>query len=190
MLLALLLGVVCFFAMDVGYVNEQGKQETGIHAMRKLREVKKEWEGELTEDVLASVIAENARINGLPGYWGEEGFATDMGYGWKQGIYDICRMLSTAFGAFREYDYRRVDSLSPKDAGQFYERRILQLKEWLFGEANEQFSEGEKAFLIGRFEELETPLFYDYLYGWDQLFEYAPTVIMITVLILGILGLL
>ena len=99
LLLALLLGVVCFFAMDVGYVNEQGKWETGIHAMRKLREVKKEWEGELTEDVLASVIAENARINGLPGYWGEEGFATDMGYGWKQGIYDICRMLSTAFGA-------------------------------------------------------------------------------------------
>lgn len=188
LLLALLLGVVCFFAMDVGYVNEQGKWETGIHAMRKLREVKKEWEGELTEDVLASVIAENARINGLPGYWGEEGFATDMGYGWKQGIYDICRMLSTAFGAFREYDYRRVDSLSPKDAGQFYERRILQLKEWLFGEANEQFSEGEKAFLIGRFEELETPLFYDYLYGWDQLFEYAPTVIMITVLILGFLA--
>ena len=160
LLLALLLGVVCFFAMDVGYVNEQGKWETGIHAMRKLREVKKEWEGELTEDVLASVIAENARINGLPGYWGEEGFATDMGYGWKQGIYDICRMLSTAFGAFREYDYRRVDSLSPKDA----------------------------AFLIGRFEELETPLFYDYLYGWDQLFEYAPTVIMITVLILGFLA--
>ena len=51
LLLALLLGVVCFFAMDVGYVNEQGKQETGIHAMRKLREVKKEWEGELTEEI-------------------------------------------------------------------------------------------------------------------------------------------
>ena len=29
LLLALLLGVVCFFAMDVGYVNEQGKQEIG-----------------------------------------------------------------------------------------------------------------------------------------------------------------
>ena len=188
LLLALLLGVTCFFAMDKGYINARGERETGIGAMRKLREVKKAWEGELTEDVLASVIAENARINGLPGYRGEDGFATDMGYGWKQGIYDICDMLSTAFGAFREYDYFRVDSLSPKDAGQFYERRILQLKEWLSGEAKEQFSDEEKAFLIRRFEELETPFYYDYMYGWEQLFEFAPTIIMITVLTLGFLA--
>ena len=70
LLLALLLGVTCFFAMDKGYINARGERETGIGAMRKLREVKKAWEGELTEDVLASVIAENARINGLPGYRG------------------------------------------------------------------------------------------------------------------------
>ena len=188
LLLAVLLGVTCWFATDRGFINEQGNSETGIGAMRKLRSATKEWAGELTEERLAEVIAENARINALPGYWGDDGWATDMGYGWKQGIDDINDMLCRAFGKFREYDYRIVDSLTPEDAGQFYERRILQLKEWLSGADGDIFSDKEKEFLIHRFEELETPLYYDYMIGWDQLFEFAPTVIMITVLILGFLA--
>lgn len=188
LLLAVLLGVTCWFATDRGFINEQGNSETGIGAMRKLRSATKEWAGELTEERLAEVIAENARINALPGYWGDDGWATDMGYGWKQGIDDINDMLCRAFGKFREYDYRIVNSLTPEDAGQFYERRILQLKEWLSGNDGDSFSDKEKEFLIHRFEELETPLYYDYMIGWDQLFEFAPTVIMITVLILGFLA--
>ena len=188
LLLALLLGVTCWFATDREFVNEQGNSETGIGAMRKLRAVTKEWAGELTEEKLAEVIAENARINALPGYWGDDGWATDIGYGWKQGIDDINDMLCRAFGKFREYDYRIVDSLTPEDAGQFYERRILQLKEWLSGDDGDIFSDKQKEFLLHRFEELETPLYYDYATGWDQLFEFAPTIIMITVLILGFLA--
>lgn len=188
LLLAVLLGVVCFFATDVGFINEQGKEETGITAVRKLRAVQKEWAGELTEERLAEVIEENARISALPGYWGEDGWATNTGYGWKQGINDICSMLCRAFGKFREYDYRTVNSLTTEDAGQFYERRIFQLKEWLEGEAVDQFSDQEKEFLIRRYEELKTPVSYDYFRGWDRLFEYVPTVIMITVLILGFLA--
>lgn len=188
LLLAVLLGVACWFATDVKFVNEQGNSETGIEAVRKLRSAKKEWAGELTEERLAEVIAENARINDLPGYWGDNGWATDIGYGWKQGIDDIYDMLCRAFGKFREYDYRIVDSLTPEDAGQFYERRILQLKEWLSGDDGDFFSDKEKEFLIHCFEELETPLYYDYMTGWEQLFEYAPTIIMITVLILGFLA--
>lgn len=188
LLLAVLLGVACWFAADITFINEQGNLETGIGAMRKLRAVTKEWAGELTEERLAEVIAENARINALPGYWGDDGWATDIGYGWKQGIYDINAMLCHAFGKFREYDYRIVNSLTPEDAGQFYERRILQLKEWLSGNDGDSFSDKEKEFLIHRFEKLETPLYYDYMTGWDQLFEFAPTVIMITVLVLGFLS--
>lgn len=190
LLLALLLGVTCFLAIDNGgfVVNEQGERDRGIGTVRKIRDMRKEWEGELTEEALAKVIAENARINALPGYWGENGWATNIGYGWKQGISHICEMLCRAFGAFREYDYRRVDSLSSKDAGQFYERRILQLKEWLSGEAKDQFSDEEKAFLIRRYEELETPFYYDYVDGWNRLFDCAPTIIMITVLLLGFLA--
>lgn len=188
LLLAVLLGVTCWFATDRGFINGQGERETGIGAVRKLRSARKEWAGELTEERLAEVIAENARINSLPGYWGDDGWATDMGYGWKQGIDDISDMINRAFGKFREYDYRIIDGLAPEDAGQFYGRRIGQLKEWLEGDDGQLFSDEEKAFLVQRFEELETPLYYDYMDGWDQLFEYAPTIIMITVLILGFLS--
>lgn len=188
LLLAALLGLTCWFAADREFVNEQGGSETGIVAMRKLRSVQKEWAGELTEERLSEVIAENARIRALPGYMGDDGWATDMGYGWKQGIEDICDMLCRAFGKFREYDYRIVDTLVPEDAGKFYERRIEQLKEWLEGDDGDSFSDREKAFLISRFEELKTPVTYDYMTGWDQLFEYAPTIIMITVLVLGFLS--
>lgn len=187
-LLAVLLGVVCFFATDVGFINAQGERETGIRAVRKLRDARKEWAGELTGERLAEVIAENARINALPGYWGDDGWATDTGYGWKQGIADISDMLCRAFGKFREFDYRIVDTLTPEDAGQFYERRTEQLKEWLDGDEGEFFSDREKEFLISRFEELKTPIYYDYMEGWDQLLDYSPTIIMITVLVLGFLS--
>lgn len=187
LLLALFLGVTCWFATDIGFINDQGERETGIEAIRKLRAVRKEWQGELTDERLAEVIAENARIIALPGYWGDDGWATDTGYGWEQGISDISNMLNRAFGKFREYDYRIINSLTPEDAGQFYERRILQLKEWLEGADGQQLSDQEKEFVIRRFEALETPLYYDYMTGWDQILEYSPTVIMITVLILGFL---
>lgn len=55
------------------------------------------------------------------------------------------------------------------------------------GEAKDQFSESEKAFLMERYKSLETPLYYDYSHGWHQLFEYASTIVMITMLVLGYL---
>lgn len=70
LLLAVLLGVTCWFATDIGFINSQGERETGIEAVRKLRAARKEWQGELTEERLAEVIVENARIIALPGYWG------------------------------------------------------------------------------------------------------------------------
>ena len=49
------------------------------------------------------------------------------------------------------------------------------------------FNEKEKEFLIRQYEELTMPFYYDYMKGWTQLFEYAPTVIMIAMLVLGYL---
>ena len=50
----------------------------------------------------------------------------------------------------------------------------------------DQFSEEEKAFLVEKYQEMEIPLYYDYADGWKQLFEFAPTLLMIMVLILGL----
>ena len=61
------------------------------------------------------------------------------------------------------------------------------MQEWLAEEAGDQYSEAEKAYLIGQYESLETPFYYDYRKGWTQLFTFAPTVVMITMLFLGYL---
>lgn len=189
MCLAVLLIVVCGFAIaGVSYVNGQGEKESGISAAGKLREVKKEWSGFLTEEKIEEVIAANLAINKTDEYRSKDMRMQEIAFGWKQGFSDIRMLLVYAYGAFRDYDYYRPDSLVPEDAKAFYTNRTAHLKEWLDTEAEDQFSEKEKAFLMEKYQEMETPLYYDYADGWKQLFEFAPTLLMIMVLILGFLA--
>lgn len=184
-----LLIVVCGFAVSgVSYMNGQGEKENGIAAVRKLREVKKEWSGPLTEEKIGEVIAANLAVNNTEEYRSRDTRKSDIAFGWKQGFSDIRMLLVYAYGAFRDYDYYRPDSLVPEDAEAFYTNRTAHLKEWLDTEAKDQFSEEEKAFLVEKYQEMETPLYYDYADGWKQLFEFAPTLLMIMVLILGFLA--
>lgn len=189
---ALLLGILLavttgFAAFGVDFVNEEGVTETGIAAARKLRSAKKEWEGVLSEERIAQVIAENARINATEEYCSRDIQKQEIAYGWKQGFSDIRYLIVNAFSAFREFDYYIVDSLSPDAAGNFYQNRVLHLKEWLDTEEKDTYSQKEKEFLIGRYESLETPLYYEYADGWHRMMEFSPTIIMITMLILGFL---
>lgn len=188
MLLLVTLAVTCWFAvMGVYYVNENGDEEKGITAIHKLREQKKEWAGLLTEERIAEVISENARINATAQAKSEDFQENDIAYSKKQGFDDIRRLLVYSYGDFNNYDYYLPDRLSPDDAGMFYPNRILHLEEWLRGDAKDLFTEREKQFLIEKYKGLETPLVYDYMEGWLQASQYAPTVIMITVLLLGFL---
>ena len=97
-------------------------------------------------------------------------------------------LLVYSYGEFRDYDYYLPDSLVPEDAPLFYMNRTKHLKDWLDKEGKEQFSEEEKEFLVEKYGEMEVPLYYDYADGWKQLFLYAPTLLMILVLILGFLA--
>lgn len=187
-LLLLLIGVTCWFAMDVYFVNERGEKETGYRAVRQLREAQKKWTGILDEKKLQSVIKENASINHTPEARSANITENDIAYGWKQGISEIRKLLNCSYAEeFRSYDYYRADGLVPKDAASFYENRTTLLKNWLSGEAKNQFSDTEKRYLIQQYENLDTPFFYDYMKGWTQAMEYAPTIIMITIFILSFL---
>ena len=147
-LLALIIGVTCYFAMDVTYTNEEGESESGIGAVRQLRAAQKEWSGWLDRSLLNCSYARG----------------------------------------FREYDYYLSDSLSESRAGEFYENRTKLLKEWIEEDGvREQFSDEEKKYLIRQYETIETPFYYDYMKGWVQLFQFSPTIIMITMLFLGYL---
>lgn len=189
LILFLLLGAVCYFAIcGVEYMNTEGKIETGFSAVRKLRDAKKEWAGELDEEKIRQVIEANAVINATPEYQSQDVQKNEIAYGWKQGFSDIRQLLVYSYCDLREYDYYRPDSLLPENAKEFYPNRMEHLREWLYGEAEDQFSEEEKAFLMQKYEEWQTPLQYDYADGWKQLSEYTSMLIELMVLILGFLA--
>ncbi len=181
-------GIVCFFACSVPYTDADGVTRGGPWAVASLRADQKKWEGILDEDRIRQVIAENKRITDSPEYLSEDVTKNNIAYSWGQGIMEIRELLNRAFAeGFRDYNYYRANGLEEADAPQFYGNRIMLLEEWLRDEAADTFSEEEKAYLIHQYESLETPLYYDYMKGWSQLFEFAPTIVMITMLVLGYL---
>lgn len=189
LILAITLVLSCYFAIHgVYYVNENGENEYGIEAIHKLKAAKKEWAGLLTEEVIAEVIAENNRINDTEMGRSEAVHDSNIVFGWKQGFYDIRWMLVRSFCKFRESDYYVPDSLAPEDARLFYGNRLLHLQEWLEEDAQQNlFTEAEQDFLIRRYQDLEAqaPFYYDYADGWNQLFEWAAMLIMLTMLTLN-----
>ena len=191
LLLAGVLILSCWFAADVYWVNENGEQEYGISAVRKLREAQKEWAGTLDEEKLRRVIEELRRIDATPQAHSEDVRESNIAYSWQQGILGIRWLMTGAYAdGFQHSDYYRPDSLAPEDASDFYSNRVKLLKEWLADEKDNayyKFSDAEKAFLINQYETIETPYYYDYLEGWKQLFEWYPMSAMLTVIILGYL---
>lgn len=175
---------------DVQYIDADGNSSTGISAARHLQEEKNQWEGYLTEDVLKRVIQENTAVSTSPEAQSddiqENNKATAMG----QGISDIRELINLAFGEINNYDYYRINSVSEDEVGSLYEQRIAGLKNYLNrDDVTEAFSEDEKEWLINKYESLDTPLYYEYADGWKALLDsqYLPTLMMITVLIIGFL---
>lgn len=188
LLLLAVMGVTCYFATGVSWVDENGDTHSGPVAVARLRAMQREWAGYLDEEAIRRVIEKNRQIHSMPEAKSENLRDSEITYGRGQGIMEIRWLLNSSFAdGFREYDYYRMDSLTPEDAPDFYANRIRLLQEWLAEEAKDQFSEAEKEFLVDRYESLETPLYYNYVRGWAQLFEYSPTIVMITMLILGYL---
>lgn len=189
LILIFLLGWVSNFAIlvDVKYTNEEGNQESGISAIHKLKKMKKEWAGELTEEKLMRAIEENARIGATLEAQSKDIQKQNIAYSQKQGLEDIRSMIAHSYNGFQEYDYWTIDYLKPEDAGRFYSNRIESLKEWLDSPEADQFSQKKKTFLIKQYEEMETPLKYDDFTGWDESEYNAPIIIMVMCLILGFL---
>ncbi len=182
-----LLGLMTGFAIHVQYVNEEGNMEYGISAARKLKELKKEWAGELTEERLKEVIAENARIQATPEARSRDIQQNNIAYSQRQGLLDIRSMIANSYGGFQNYDYYMIDYLKPEDAGHFYSNRIESLKEWLASQEADQFSKKEKQFLIEQYADMEVPLKYDDFTGWYEAAYNMPVIIMLMCLIFGFL---
>lgn len=189
LILAITLGVICYFAVGyVTYVDKNGESSSGIVAAQTLRKEKNQWAGYITKDVLIKVIEENALINNSEEYLSDDVRENNKAYSKKQGFSDIREMINRAFCSFQEYNYYRADSVKKEEIGSFYDRRTAILSEWLNAEEQQNYySENEKQFLIEQYEKLETPIYYEYADGWEALLEYAPSIIMLLMLIMGFL---
>lgn len=186
--LLVVMGITCFFALDISYVDEDGNTKNGPSAVSELKAAQKEWAGCLDEEKIRKVIAENRRIQNTPEALSQDIRELEIAYSWTQGIREIRNLLNCSYAKeFRDYDYYRADSLTEDAAPDFYKNRVRLLEEWLEGEAKDQFSDKEKEYLINQYNNLNMPLYYDYMAGWQQLFEFAPTIVMLTMLILGYL---
>lgn len=187
--MAAVLAVTCWLAVShIDYVEEDGDIVTGIRAVRMLRRDKEKWEGYVTEDVLRRVIRENAAINASDEARSENVKEQNKAYAQKQGFNDIRDMINRAFCSFQEYYYYRVDSVTEEEVGELYGQRVERLREWLYSEeVYDHYTEEERAFLIERYETLETPFYYADSDGWQAVVYYAQTIVMIGMIVCGFL---
>ncbi len=185
LIMVAILIAVCLLTFNSVYCTaEDGSHLSGIAAARKLREMKAPWSGDLTEDVFAKAIQKNIEICNSREALSDDITEQNQAYAKKQEFLDIWEFLNDVFSPYRDYQSFIADSLTPEDAMKVYEKRISNFKEFLdFGE--EHFSENEKAFLIGRYEALETPFYYEPMEGWAALFPKVSTFILLLALVIG-----
>lgn len=190
--------LVLFFAMllmlyfminDTYWVNENGEEVHGISVIGMAREEKHKWAGMLTGEQIAKVIEENNRINATSENQSDNIQKQNIAYSWKQGFKDIRYLMNYSYGEFQEWSYDTADYLTPERAADFYPNRIRNLQEWLKegGDGASAFTEKEKNFLMEQYKNLNTPLYYDYHDGWENMLQWAAGMIMITTIVLGFL---
>lgn len=184
LVLAIGLAVICYSAMlQVSYTDENGDSHTGPAAARELRALKNEWAGPIDEAALLRAAEENQRIIASDDYNSEDIQRQNIAYHDMQGFEAIRSLVAGTFDGFNEYNYYRLNTLTPEEAGELYERRINNLKEWL-ARPDISFSSAEEDYLVEHYEAMETPLYYEYNDGWETLLYYMPTLVMFLVYVI------
>lgn len=178
LVLAIGLAVICYSAMlQVSYTDENGDSHTGPTAARDLRDAKNEWAGPIDQAMITRAINVNQQIISSEDYNSTDIQRQNAAYHDTQGYATIRSLIAQTYGGFNEYDYYRLDTLTPDETGQLYDLRVQNLKEWL-ARPDISFSPAEADFLVNQYEAMETPLYYEYNDGWDTLIYYAPTLVM------------
>ena len=130
--LIILVVIVSVFAItSVSFVDPEGKSSSGLMAAKSLRNLKTEWTGYLTEDIFAEVIRQNAAVEATPEAKSKDWLENNKAYAMKQGFSDIRDIINSALSSFREYNYYNIDGADLTVAGEIYDRKISNLKEWL-----------------------------------------------------------
>lgn len=188
-LVLLMLGLCIGYISSSQYVLEDGSKIKGIGAVSRMREAKSQWNGPLTEEVVAAVIQENNAIYADSAFMGDDGWLTEEGYSRQQGYYDIRKLINDTYRtSFSDYDYFTINRLSPEDAGDFYNRRTQIFDEWLGREeVCQQFSEEKRAYIREHALAVSTPYDYEYADGWVKVKEMNVTLLFAAVIVVCII---
>lgn len=184
LVLAIGLAVICYSAMlQVSYTDENGDSHTGPAAARELRALKNEWAGPIDQAMITRAIDVNQQIISSEDYNSTDIQRQNAAYHDTQGYATIRSLIAQTYGGFNEYDYYRLDTLTPDEAGELYDLRVQNLKDWL-ARPDISFSPAEENFLVSQYEAMETPLYYEYNDGWETLIYYAPTLVMLLLFVI------
>ena len=186
LLLVILVAVSMLTMNRVEYVDSDGNHVSGLIGARSLRAEKNKWKGEVTEDVLEAVVRENEAVNHSPEFQSDNIEELDEAYARKQGFSGIAEIINNAFSEWRDYDYFAIDNVSSEEAKSVYARRISNLKQFL-DSGEEVFSDSQKEYMRKKYEDLETPFYYEYTDGWSALLQNISTFILVLALIIGFL---
>lgn len=184
LILAIGLAVICYSAtLQVSYTDENGDSHTGPAAARDLRDAKNEWAGPIDQAMITRAIDVNQQIISSEDYNSTDIQRQNAAYHDTQGYATIRSLIAQTYGGFNEYDYYRLDTLTPDEAGQLYDLRVQNLKEWL-ARPDISFSSAEEDYLVEHYEAMEPPLYYEYNDGWETLLYYMPTLVMFLVYVI------
>lgn len=182
--------------MGVKFYDEQGNEITGPAAVRMIRDARNEWEGVLDEEKIAAVIRELRRIAASPEYNSDIISELNAAYSWQEGVRPIRYMMIDAYNdSLDEYEYNDFyipESLSPEAAKDFYANRMRLLTKYLeTGNGKDKFTDNEKQWLVQHYADWETPVYYDYTLGWQEMLQNYGMLsgygaIVICILLIGI----
>lgn len=184
LVLAIGLAVICYSAMlQVSYTDENGDSHTGPTAARDLRDAKNEWAGLIDQAMITRAINVNQQIISSADYNSTDIQRQNMAYHYTQGFETIRSLVAGTFDGFNEYNYYRLNTLTPEEASELYERRVQNLEDWL-ARPDISFSPAEEDYLVEHYEAMETPLYYEYNDGWETLLYYMPTLVLFLVYVI------
>lgn len=187
MVLAAVLALTTFFACSVRWTDQAGQNHTGPAAARQLRQQQKAWAGVLDETMLRQAIQANWDVSHSADAQSQDITRQNMAYHQSQAFGVIRDLLNQAYSSeFQSYDYYTADTVTPDQAPDFYTNRLKLLQQWM-GEEETTFTPAEEAYLTEQYQSVETPFAVDYVTGWQQFYDYAPTVIMLSALIASFL---
>lgn len=184
LVLAIGIAVTCYSAvLSVSYTDENGDSHTGPAAARELRALKNEWGGLIDKAALLRAAEENQRIIASDDYNSEDIQRQNIAYHDMQGFEAIRSLVAGTFDGFDEYNYYRLNTLTPEEASELYERRVQNLEDWL-ARPDISFSPAEEDYLVSHYKAMETPLVYEYNDGWEALRYYSPTLVTFLVFLI------